>query len=344
LTFSPCHAKVSPYDGSAVGGDKDFVGGDKDLVAGDKDFVAGDKNFVAGDKNFVAGDKNFVDGDKNFVDGDKDLVDGDKDLVAGYKDLVDGDKDLVDGYKAFIVGDKNMRQEVFMPGTDWLPHREQDLVDLIAKWDASVSNAANRTKFGWNTDECSAVILKMGRFLDARGEYESTPTPENRLAKANAKAAAMEAMRSFANSSIRFNGKMSDTDKLALGVYTPDPKPTPKPDPTDLVGFEFSTIPSDHRVVVTYRIAGSTKRGKGPYHAAEIRYWVRALDAATPLDANEDGWHSVVNTASPWKKSFPGADAGKRLFVMMRWENSAVSGEDDSGKGPWSGMEHMIRP
>jgi hypothetical protein len=148
-------------------------------------------------------------------------------------------------------------------------------------------------------------------------------------------------MRHFANAFVRYNDKMSDVDKLALGIRPRDTSNSPKPNPTDLVDFDVVTIPTDHRVIANFRIQGSSGHGKGTYHAAEIRYWVRDLTAPAPLDAEEDGWHSEADTRTPWQKTFPGTDAGKRLYVRMRWENSSTG---EQGKGPWSRMESLIVP
>jgi hypothetical protein len=231
-----------------------------------------------------------------------------------------------------------------MSKKDWIPRRELDLVDLIAQWIAALSNTAKQAAFGWDTDKCAFVLLKLEDFLNARREYKIHHTPGKWITKDDAKREAVKAMRSFNNSSVRFNQKMEEEDKLSLGVHESDTKPTPKPDPTDLVDVQFSTLPSDHHVIAKYRIAGSTKRGKGSYHAAEIRYWVQALDAAAPVGADYDGWRSVVNTASPWENVFPGADAGKRLYVIMRWTNAATRGKDNRGKGPWSAITNIIIP
>jgi hypothetical protein len=237
-----------------------------------------------------------------------------------------------------------MIQEDFMLKQDWIPHRERDLVDLIAKWIAALSNMAKRADFGWDSDVCMAVLLKLEEFLNAYAEYKAIHTPVKRLVKDDARKAAVDVMRSFAKSDIRFNRKMTETDRMYFGLREPDTKWTPKSDPTDLVTIEFSTIPEAHSIVAKYRIEGSTKRGKGSYHAAEVRYWVRALDAAPPVDANEEGWQGMANTASPWKKTLAGADAGKRLFVTMRWVNAATSGEEHNGKGLWNRILSIIIP
>jgi hypothetical protein len=225
--------------------------------------------------------------------------------------------------------------------TDWFPEGEQDAVDLIERWDKMLSDAAKRIAYGWDATECSKVIGEMEVFLVARAECRAINSTANRLTKKEMLDAAKAAMRFFANAFVRFNPKMTDVDKLILGIRPRERTTTPKPAPTDLVELEISTISSDHRVKVRYRIAGSAKRGKGRYHGVEIRFWVRELHAPGPLDAEEDGWHSETDTRSPWEKTFPGADAGKRLYIMMRWENAATR---QRSKGPWSAMADLIVP
>jgi hypothetical protein len=134
---------------------------------------------------------------------------------------------------------------------------------------------------------------------------------------------------------------LTNANLVLLGFSVPDSTHSPMPDPKDLVEFEISTVPSDHRIIAHFHIAGSASHGKGHYHAAEIRFWVRELTAPAPLDADDEGWRSEADTHSPWEKSFPGADAGKRLYILMRWENSTTG---TKGKGPWSAIANLIIP
>jgi hypothetical protein len=110
------------------------------------------------------------------------------------------------------------------------------------------------------------------------------------------------------------------------------------------VEFSLRSDHGDHRVISEFHIAGSEHRGKGPYHAAEGRYWVRGLDEPAPLDAEEEGWRSMSSTATPWSKRFPGVDAGKRLYIAMRWENRSTGKGGAHGKGPWSEIQSIIIP
>jgi hypothetical protein len=140
------------------------------------------------------------------------------------------------------------------------------------------------------------------------------------------------------------NGLITLAQYIQFGLVPHDTQHTPKPDPVDHVDFKLS-VDSDGRIVIAhYHITGSTSRGKGPYHAAEIRYWVRLIGDAAPVDPNEAGWHSVADTKSPWKKAFAGVDAGKRLYITMRWENNATGEGEDRGKGPWCTIQSVVIP
>jgi hypothetical protein len=66
---------------------------------------------------------------------------------------------------------------------NWVPTREQDLVDLCQKWKTGLSDAANITAFGWNQSEVTAVVGAVDAFLTARAAYEDDDSSKNRLTK-----------------------------------------------------------------------------------------------------------------------------------------------------------------
>jgi hypothetical protein len=225
---------------------------------------------------------------------------------------------------------------------DWLPAVELVLVQLMLTWDLWLSDVAKRTLYGWDAAECTKVIIAIGNFFVVRDEYLADNSSVKRLVKNQKKAIAVALMRDFANSSIRYNKKMPDADKLVLGVPVRDPHHTPQADPTDLVDFQFESLPSDHRLIMPYRIAGASSHGKDRYHGVEVRIWILPLDAPGPLSAEHPGWRSEISTATPWKHTFAEAEIGMRLHVVMRWENGSVSKDRSSGKGPWSGFQSVV--
>ncbi|MDR3311633.1 MAG: hypothetical protein LBS64_00665 [Spirochaetaceae bacterium] len=231
-----------------------------------------------------------------------------------------------------------------MAQSDWLPRREQGLVDLLVKWVLWLVDTAKRTLFGWDETECEQAADKIKDFTNARETYEADKSPENRLAKDEAKAAALAAMRGFANTSVRFNPKMTDTDRLVLGIHPKDNSHTPKPKPTDHVDFTLSVDAQGHVVRSDFHISGSASRSKGPYHGAEARIWVLPLSESPPPGPHHPGWRSEVDTATPWEHQFDDDEIGKRLYITMRWENPSVGkGEDpESSKGPWSVIQSVV--
>jgi hypothetical protein len=44
-------------------------------------------------------------------------------------------------------------KEAHMAHSDWVPTREQDLVDLAERWKARLSDAAKQAAFGWDATE-----------------------------------------------------------------------------------------------------------------------------------------------------------------------------------------------
>jgi hypothetical protein len=109
---------------------------------------------------------------------------------------------------------------------DWIPTREQNFVDLAAIWTATLQDTAKQTAYGWDVAECQAAAGKITAFLNARTAYETDNSTANRIVKDEAKSEAIDGMRDFANTSVRFNKRMNDENKLPLGIHPADTTPT----------------------------------------------------------------------------------------------------------------------
>jgi hypothetical protein len=112
---------------------------------------------------------------------------------------------------------------------DWVPSRDQDFVDLCLIWVEILSDPDKILLYNWNEAEVNRVLALIKAFLAARTAYEEDNSSAKRLIKDETMAAAKEAMRDFANTSIRFNKKMDDAAKLAMGVRPKDTTPTARP-------------------------------------------------------------------------------------------------------------------
>jgi hypothetical protein len=220
---------------------------------------------------------------------------------------------------------------------DWIPRNEQGLIDLMARWDTYLGDAAKKTAFGWDTAACGAVALKMLDFSSAREEYEGDKTKEKRLAKDEAKEAAIKAMRDFANTSIRFNKKMTDADKLFMGISPRDSTYTPPATPETWPVCEVE-LPATGEVLVKYTDSGTGKKAR-PHgvRGAEFVLVIRAPGDPAPA-ADEDFIVSEFSDVSPKEIKRNLSDRGKMLYFRTRWEVS------EAKKGPWSPVYSTVIP
>jgi hypothetical protein len=218
--------------------------------------------------------------------------------------------------------------------SDWIPSREQDLAELCRIWDGILGNNANINRFAWVEAERDTAQGKVNAFLDSMDAYERDKTAVKRLAKDEAKEAAIAAMRSFANSSIRYNPKMTDADRLPLGLHPKDTNPTPQPIPHTVPEIE-----TDSSVIrqLSFRLRdfGAKTWAKPDHvHGMELA-WVIA--AARPADASEMP-HLETATANPIVLPFKDEQRGSHVFYAARWINNT------SQHGPWSDIESAFVP
>jgi len=229
---------------------------------------------------------------------------------------------------------------------NYIPRPDAEFKNWLNTLTWEVSSHTTGADPAWSHISEEARNKLMGHKGSWDAAYENAitdPTNAKKREKNRVRKIVEKAVRVFVNQYLRYP-PVTNEDRDVMGIPNRSEARVSKPDPVDHVDFEFIIDPQSHTVWIKYRIAGSKKRGKGGYHGVEIRYWIRALNDPGPIDANEEGWHSVADTASPWKKTFDGIHAGKRLWVSIRWENSSTGDEVKTGKGPWSGIRSVILP
>jgi hypothetical protein len=216
---------------------------------------------------------------------------------------------------------------------DWMPKKEQDLVDLCGKWKIELEKPANITAYGWAQTEVTATLGTIDAFLTARTAYEADNSTGNRLAKDEAKEEAVDAMRDFANSSIHFNKKMNDPQKLVFGIHPADKTPTHHLPPTSQPDTAVENTPNhfEHKVRALNHATGDTAK---PEDAYGVRYaWqVGGEKPASGADLGKTKFtrkttHIVTHTE---------ADKGKTAYYSTCYENSK------GDTGPWSPIEEAV--
>ena len=220
-----------------------------------------------------------------------------------------------------------------MPSSDWVPTREQDLVDLAERWKAGLSDAAKITAFGWEQTECAEVAAKITAFLTARTAYETDNSTGNRIAKDEAKGETVDAMREFANSAIRFNKHMHDEDKLVYGIHPKDTTPTSHGAPGSQPGTEAENTRNHYEHLIR---AINTERGdhSKPADAYGVRYAWQAGGEKPASGA--DLPKSKFSRKTSHVVQHTEADKSKTAFYSTCYENS--KGET----GPWSPVVEAV--
>jgi hypothetical protein len=216
---------------------------------------------------------------------------------------------------------------------DWIPKKEQDFVDFCEKWKNGLCLDANVAKFGWEEPECLEVIRLMDIFLEARTAYQADDSTAKRLAKDEAKEEAVDAIRDFANTSIRFNKKMNDVDKFTYGIHPVDkimtPHPIPASQPETVV--ENSTNHFEHKVKALNHESGDATK---PEDAYGIRYaWKvggEKPQTGADLDKTRFSRKTVITV------THTEAEKGKTIWYATCYENA--KGE----RGSWSPIEEAF--
>jgi hypothetical protein len=220
-----------------------------------------------------------------------------------------------------------------MAHSDWIPAREQDLVDLAGKWVATLADTAKQTAFGWNAAECTEATAKITAFLTARSAYESDNSTEKRIVKDEAKADAVDEMRDFANSQVRFNKKMKDEDRLFLGIRPADTTPTAHAVPTSQPDTDVlnSINHFEHKVRALNHITGDTSK---PADAYGVRYsWqVGGEKPASGVDLPK----TKFSRRATLMVTHTETDKAKTVYYATCYENSR--GE----QGPWSPITEAV--
>jgi hypothetical protein len=223
-----------------------------------------------------------------------------------------------------------------MAHKDWMPSREQDLVDLQNKWLDGLASPVYKSQFGWNEAEITAASTAITKFHGARNAYANDNSTGNRISKDEAKVVSVDAMRTFANTSIRFNQKMSGEYKNIFGVDEKDMTYTsheaPKEQPS--LQVENTRVRFQHQLRALNQETGAT--GK-PADAYGVRYsWqVSAAPGERPAKG-EDLPKTKFSRKTTITITHTEAEKGKAVYYAACYENA--KGES----GPWSLIEEAI--
>ncbi|MDR3276800.1 MAG: hypothetical protein LBT11_06305 [Treponema sp.] len=225
---------------------------------------------------------------------------------------------------------------------DWLPRREQDLLDLMKHWTEWLDDTAKQTAFGWDPAACTVVTDQITGFRTARAAYQDDDSTENRIARDNARKAAEGAMRTFATEAVRNNPKMKDEDKYYLGVRVADKisTPAPKPETWPVSHYDLNT---PRQIGVTSRDSESGRKAM-PQGVRWIEHTWMVIKPGDPLPSplpnikDFDQFETWTRPSKPCVLPFTENLRRGAIAHTSRWVNT------HSNPGPWAPIELVTIP
>jgi hypothetical protein len=192
---------------------------------------------------------------------------------------------------------------------------------------------AKRTAFGWDAAECSEVLGKIGDFETARVDYQNNKTHGKWLTKDEKKKAMDAAVRAFANSSIRFNGKMTAEEKEYLGIRLRDTIATPVPAPT--LQPVTVAVPSGSRKHTVTAINPETHNKKRPPFVKGVAFAHKLRQPDEPKAVAKE-MPSVFRKDTVIDFTWEEADIGKVADYATAYENEGTE------RGNWSNVVSVL--
>ncbi|EIP97021.1 hypothetical protein OpiT1DRAFT_05582 [Opitutaceae bacterium TAV1] len=190
--------------------------------------------------------------------------------------------------------------------------------------------------FGLTTAELEPLMALQATWRDAwaAASNPATRTPAAIKAKEEAMAAYIAGIRQFVQEYLTKNHRVSDADRLNMGLPIHDTTPTPAPVPaTRPIGeADFSEY-----LVHTLRVRDSASGGEHKLpHTVGFEVWRKIGGETMP---GIDEMHLVALALhSPYRAVYPSAQQNQRVWYAFRWVSTR--GE----KGPWSEIISAIIP
>jgi hypothetical protein len=215
-----------------------------------------------------------------------------------------------------------------------IPDKDADF-NLMQKRLRTAANT-NMSKWALDTTWMSNVFNPAATLWDTK--YAAYLDPLTRTSVITAeKTASRKVYQPYVSllmKSLRVNTRLSENDRIELGLEDYDTTPTASEVPTSwpVVVFKpegVGVLRGDYHDSKT----GQRRKQKG-IHGAEVRVGIQEH----PPTSVEEIQHSEFSTRTPYVKAFDMSMRGKTAYFCFRWENTRGQ------KGPWSEIISAIIP
>jgi hypothetical protein len=225
-------------------------------------------------------------------------------------------------------------KETFMNNPDFIPRKDRKCADWIKNFIDYVSG--NYAGWGVPQETFDGVTVLAEDFLAKYlvANIPATRTSPAVIAKIEARRAVEKSVRTMIKAYIAYNAKITDADRIGMGLPIYKTTRTPVPVPTTYPRFDVDTSIIRHLTVHFYDEGSRRKAKPAGVHGCEIRWDIRDAPPATM----DDLLRSALDTRTPFTLGFEENQRGKTVWLCLCWENTT------GAKGPWSEMVSAIIP
>jgi hypothetical protein len=275
-----------------------------------------------------------VDNGTSVVDNRAFVVDNRISVVDNRISVVDNRTSVVDNRASVVdnrISGENRNyfinlNKTFMSNPDFIPRKDGKCAEWIKKFIDYVSG--NYADWGIPQETFDDVVILTEDFLAKYlvANIPATRTSPAVIEKNEARWAVEKGVRPMIKAYITYNSKVTDADRINMGLPIYKTTRTPAPVP---VTYPHSDVDTSilRRLTIHFYDEGSRRKAKpAGVHGCVICWDIRD----TPPATMDDLLRSSLDTRTPFTLSFEENQRGKTVWFCLCWENTT------GAKGPWS--------
>ena len=192
---------------------------------------------------------------------------------------------------------------------------------------------ANKTAWGFPQGRITELMDLFDAFSTALEAASGPATSAQILARNEAQAAAVSAVRAFVNQFLRFP-PVTNVDRVEMGIPNHDTIRTDHFVVTEIVDFVIH-LSAIRELVVDFWIQGTDHKAKPNGYEGAVIIWGLA---DSPPDSPEELENHTMASRRPFTLFFDETERGKTVFVALAWQN------ERGIRGAWSEYKSAIIP
>jgi len=223
----------------------------------------------------------------------------------------------------------------------FIPRKDDDFFNFQGQMVTKVQ--ANKT--AWGISDSAVDVLVNHRMvyepLYHKSQSKNSRTSIDVVAHRRERKAYEKDIRKFVNAHIRFNDRMTDSDRISIGVPARDTEPSPKPKINEIPFVGLEPMGGGWIKVTCKRETDENRPSMHDFaDVIECRYTLVLIQPGVrkPWPTLDDCKEVVTSTKAHFIIKCSDTDAGKQFFGFFRWVNLT----NPANSGPWSNANAMV--